>query len=374
MRPPLFRATLTALLLAGASLAAAAVPAFLEADPVRTSGAGVRPLEGRVSEPNGSPVGSALVSFRSDDGRVRATRTGRDGEFRLVRPEGLGGGGLLRVERMGYAAAERRVESGETRVELVLSPAPLPLPGFQVLVEGPTCPSVDDPGGRSLWEAMARRHPGGLDTLGVASYTLARTDTLENGNSAAGGAGDGALIPGQRGSAPLLRLSWSRRVAREGYAFPVRRSDASGSFESWSYAPLEADFAIHFASPDFGRLSRFQAVPRGAEGWSLRFCSRNERHPGIEGRLEISPDTLLVRAEWRFRTADPDEGAGGWARFPSGMAPSPPPLLPLESVIWRRIRTGGVQRRAQWYEEWILAPGDSVPFLPARKGPVGPVR
>jgi hypothetical protein len=64
-------------------------------------------------------------------------------------------------------------------------------------------------------------------------------------------------------------------------------------------------------------------------------------------------------------TPDPQEHSGGWAEFSppdaDGLAPF---LLPTESLTWVTLPDSQVVRRAHWYQEWIVAPGDSVPFLP----------
>jgi hypothetical protein len=305
-------------------------------------------------------------------GRVlRATFSEPGGGFFLEVPASVAPadrqGLRLRAERLGYAPVEIPLPSaGQGALILQMNPAPLPLPGLAIEVAPEACPTRSHPEATALWTAMARRHPGGLDTVGVATYTLIRTDTLSTVNTLL--LSDGVFESGQRASAGRLRDAWERRLPRDGYAFPVRRTDLEGSYDSWSYAPLEADFSSHFQSPAFATTQRFRApTPRVDGGWNLSFCAPNARRPGLDGVLSLSPDTLLVRAEWRFRTGDPDEEAGGWARFPSVAPGDPiPPLLPFESLVWRRIRTGEVQRRAQWYEAWVTTPGDSVPFLPAR--------
>jgi hypothetical protein len=337
-------------------------PDGLTADPARPE------FEGLAVDPDGRPITGVRVELRSGDRLESAAFTGPDGAFRL-RARTEVGSFSIRAERLGYRTLERALTAAEAtgeRVGLVLEPAPLPLPGFNVEATSEACPARHHPDAASLWEAMARRHPGGLDTLGAATYTLARTDTLAT--RATNRPTPEGLSAGQRGFSGRLRLSWERRIPREGYAFPVRRTDPTGSYDAWSYAPLEADFASHFGTPLFVQQHRLRAPSPGTGGgWILAFCSADPERPGLDGHLELSPDTLLVRAEWRFRTPEPDEEAGGWARFP-GTRPSGEPgyLLPLESLVWKTLREGRVQRRAQWYEAWRVTPGDSVPFLPER--------
>ncbi len=322
-------------------------------------------VEGVVLEPSGEPVVAARVELRSGVQLLAADRTDTEGQFRLETSADWAPGWLVRAERLGYLSAEVEVSAGVAAVEIVLGPAPLPLPGFEVVGDRDVCSAGDDRSARRIWEVAAQHHAGGLDTVGVASYTRVRTDTL-SGQASAGSGVEGAA-PGQRASAPLLRLSWDRRVDREGYAFPVRRTDSSGSYDSWGYPPLEADFSSHFIGDLFGEIHDFQLESVDDNGWVLHFCAKRQDDPYLDGVLEVGPDTVIHRAEWRFHTEEPDEAAGGWARFPPVTTEvSTPPLLPSESVTWKTLRNGEVVRRAQWYERWVIAAGDSVPFLPVR--------
>lgn len=341
------------------------------------------PIAGVVLSETGTPLVAVRVELLQGGRLLASTVTAEDGAFRIALPLARSGEArmrtgealALRAERLGYGTVERELtpeEIGGVPVEITMNPVPLPLPGFRVEVEAEACPVRNHPDGEALWEAMARLHPDGLDTMGAASYTLARTDTLpaERVTPSA----DGPLLAGQRGFSGRLRTAWERRVDRDGYAFVVRRTDLTGSYDAWSYAPLEADFASHFGTPLFGRNHRFRSPSPGADGgWILPFCPADDQRPGVEGTLELSADTLLLRVDWRFRTPEPDEDAGGWTRFPEA-APgeAAPRLLPLEAVVWRRIRGGDVLRRSQWYEAWTVTPGDSVPFLPERSDAVDP--
>jgi hypothetical protein len=127
---------------------------------------------------------------------------------------------------------------------------------------------------------------------------------------------------------------------------------------------LEADFASLFVSESFGMIHDFHVEAEDEYGWILRFCGRRTNRPYLLGTLEIGPDTLIRRAEWEFVTDNPDENSGGWAEFPaSGPDGSAPYLLPIESLTWLSLPDSQVVRRAHWYQEWVMAPGDSVPFL-----------
>lgn len=340
-------------------------------------------LVGELVDPEGRPVAGARVELWVAERLLRSTFAGPDGVFSFSVPQGIAEL-QLRAERLGFAPITVDLDwtlDLPTPIRITMAPSPLALPGLRVQVAPERCPQQSHGDGMRLWERMAQRHPDGLDTLGAATYTMVRIDTLSSGSE-----DPSATIPtfsearderaeGQRGFSGRLRLAWERRLERDGYAFPIRRSDLEGSYATWSYAPLEADFSSHFGTVGFVRYQRLRApLPREEGGWIIPFCPGRADRPGLEGHLEISQDTLLVRVEWRFVTGEPDEEAGGWTRFPIPPSASDAPLLlPLESMIWRRTRDGRMQRRAQWYEAWLVTPGDSVPFLPERPAPAGPL-
>jgi hypothetical protein len=324
-------------------------------------------VQGRVLDGVGVPIASARVELREGGRLITADRSDGEGQFQLQTDEAWSSGWLIRVERLGYAPEEIGVPEDLGPLDVNLTAAPLPLPGFEIFRDREICTREPQAAAREIWSLAAERHAAGLDTVGVASYLRVQTDTLANVTDV--GVGTGEAVPGQRASAPLLRLTWDRRVDREGYAFPVRRTDRAGSYDSWGYPPLEADFAPHFGSETFGERHDFLIEAEGSDGWVVHFCAREQENPYLDGVLEIGPDTLIRRAEWSFHTPEPLEQAGGWVRFPPPETPTAStPLLPSESVTWTALPDGRVVRRAQWYEGWSIVAGDSVPFLPQRTG------
>ncbi len=172
----------------------------------------------------------------------------------------------------------------------------------------------------------------------------------------------------QRGSGSIQRFSWDRRIKRDGYAFKVQRTDGAAAFDSWVYAPLEADFTSHFVGELFGDLHKFVAPIEDADGWTLTFCPKHDDDPSIRGTVVLAPDTTLSFVEWSFLTEEPVERASGRATFAplmerTGLAYP----LPSEALIWKQVPDGRYFQLYQRYEEWRVVPGDSVPQLPLRR-------
>ncbi len=325
---------------------------------------------GSVQDEEGAPVGAASVALRSPDGVLATVTTDQEGAFRFTGPF-TARGTELHVGRLGYRSARVPVPSNGGEVQITLEADPVELEGLRVQAEQDVCGGEEESEARALWEALRERHETIPDTLGMATYMLAAESKVPQ--EEVGSVAAGELEEGQRGSAPLLRFGWTRRIERQGYAFPVRRTGPEGSYDSWSYPPLESELAFHFVSSLFGELHTFHRTAGTGEP-VLFFCSRNEEGPALRGQLHLSPDTTLTAAEWLYRTPEPDERSGGRVYFAgpgdgetlSGQAAPPRYLVPSEGLFWRQEPGGDFRQRYQRYEGWVYAPGDSVPFLPRR--------
>ncbi len=321
-------------------------------------------LEGVVIERGGSPIAAARVALRGQEKVLVSVTTGPDGQFRFSGPQ-VEQATAVEVERLGFVPAERPLSSGETWMEIALTPDPLQLQGLTVAAEREICEQPETEEARALWEALASNHRPVPDTLGMATYVLFSTAALPEDEL--GSAATGELEEGQRGSAPLLRFGWIRRIQRDGYAFPVRRASRNRTYDSWSYPPLEAELAHHFASSLFGDLHRFH-FPSDLDGEIVVFCPEDRTGPRIRGQIRIAPDSTVSEVEWLFDTSEPSEQSGGrvyFARPELGNEESSF-LVPSEGITWRKQPDGTFVQRYQRFEGWVFAPGDSVPFLPQR--------
>lgn len=324
-------------------------------------------VRGIVRDMEGQPLDQVAVEAWGADQRLRTVSADAQGRFSF--PNTLTDRiTSLYAYRLGYRATRIDVSPGTAFYVLQMALDPLTMEGLVIDVERELCTRNDDPRARALWEAVRARYDRAIDSLGTATYLSSAIRSVPLAEI--GAVPVPAAAAEQRGSAPLLRHSWRRRVQRTGYARKLSAPSPDGMFDSWGYPPLDADFATHFIDDVFGRLHRLSIVEEDDEGWLMRFCPKDDDRPSIEGFFQVSPDSFLIMAEWSFNTGEPDEGAGGRAMFAPGEG-GPGYLLPSSGLFWRRIGGGRLLQRYQRYQGWLTAPGDSVPFLPVRASAEG---
>lgn len=324
-------------------------------------------LTGVILDQAGNPIEGVAVEAWGETLRLATRVTDATGAFSIPQVVAARTTALY-AHRIGFRAVRRDVDGGAGAgpVEIRLDAEAVSLPTVEVVTSRAFCPRSDERTARALWEAARTRYAHGLDSMGVATYLAAQREVVQP--SALGSPPAPGEAEEQRGSSFLLRVSWDRRIDREGYAYPVRRPTAAGALDSWVYAPLQADLAPHFVNELFGKLHTLSVFSEDETGWRLAFCPRNRDRPSIHGTLHVAPDSSLVSAEWMFQTKEPEESAGGRAVFvPGGRQGTSPYLLPSEGVFWRKAPEGGFLQVHERYEGWIVAPGDSVPFLPSRQ-------
>lgn len=327
-------------------------------------------LRGVVVSDDDQPLEGVVVEAWGERGWIASAVTDAAGAFDFP-PEVGETVTELRAGRMSFRSARVRVRPGNSSYVLRMDEDPILLPSLVVETARDFCAGrSDEAAARELWEAVRARYAGVMDTLGVATYT-ATAERIVAPDSI-GLMATPEEVTGQRSSASLLRFSWTRRARRSGYAFPTWRVVEESSFRSWVYAPLEADFAPHFVDQAFGDLHALFLLESGPDEILIGFCPFEDDHPAIEGRLEIRPDTTLAGAAWVFRTPEPVEHAGGRVSFgPASASPERNFPLPTEGLFWRRVASGDFWERHERFLDWKVAAGDSVPFLPQRRGEGG---
>jgi len=329
-------------------------------------GSAAAQINGLVTRAGGVPLEGVSVEAWSVDQRVGATLTDALGAFSFSEAIALNAV-VLRVGALGFEVGEVAVRTDLTIYAIELKEAPLAVEGLVVTMEEATCEmGREDARGRELWQYARIRYDGLMDTLGVATY-LAEADTVVP-LSELGALQLPALNLSQRGSSSLLRFNWTRRIDRDGYAFAIRRIDGAAPYDSWVYPPLEADFAPHFVDDIFGERHRFVIESEGPDGWLLAYCPKRTDKPTIKGTITLARDTTFAAVDWLFQTPEPMEHAGGRAFFTPILSRSVlSHFLPSEAVVWRAVPAGDYLQSYQRYEDWRVAPGDSVPLLPLRR-------
>lgn len=208
--------------------------------------------------------------------------------------------------------------------------------GLAVTVARNVCPLPDEPAARARWERAAGHYNQDTSHRGISGYYQAEMrDVNENDLfQDIDGAIHATLAMGESWRAGVRAeygtvLTLEDMARARGYAWKREFNNGPEQFLgrdrhlNWLYAELDTRSAYHFATQTFGSLHTFAVVTEDESGMRIQFCPRRDDDdpPSIRGTLLVGPDDELVEAEWRFRTKDPDEGAGGWVRF--GTRPDP---------------------------------------------------
>lgn len=313
-----------------------------------------------VTTDDAAPVPGATVAFWVRTRQVLSLQTRSDGQA-IVDQKRVRGLSSVAVRAIGFQPSSEKVAGKDTiRVELTRVAPRLPDIVVEPLPRYECRP--DEPAARAVWRTAMSR------------YTL----PLSRGYSARGrGATEDEVL--SRVSSPDVwgEASWGvsgqartqslRFVRDSGYA--IRRHTGrpagipvAGDGGQWWYPRLHTWISDHFARPEFGEFNALYVLSSGPTGWTVGFCSRRTKRPGIAGVMRIDSDYAFQRAEWQFMTGKPMEDAGGEIVFLAGTRSA---LLPLVSYFWRRLdRTDGDEavyhREAFMGEEWTINLGEPL--------------
>jgi hypothetical protein len=305
--------------------------------------------------------------------------------FRTLVAGLLGSTVLTSVAHAPLPAQERGSPPPASRDSLVQ------LPGLLVKGRRPTCPSRSDPRAVALWTAVRARYSRVTDTASLSARLTTRTAMVPAAQVASvarlplppdtsqtydwrvrdvirGETGNvleyhdrAAMGRGQRGMSGLWREELRLRIARDGYARPLRplETDIGNAFSFWEYPPLEAELASHFIEPLFAQRNVLTLEGDSPGARRITFCPQPNyrRQPYIEGTLSVGADSTLARAEWRYHTPGrKHEDAGGEVVFDSAARnPEGRLLVPSMGTYYRR-HSLDYYARVQVFHGWQVQP------------------
>ena len=205
-----------------------------------------------------------------------------------------------------------------------LEPEATPIEGLMVEAKE-LCPVTDDPRARRLWSEVAGLYATDTGYRAWSAYMSlyggsARDEDLHQTPDAESVDYIAAGHPGVIHGGDYTPRTLDDRIATEGYAWAplVIGGTTSWRESAWGYPELDRSQAYHFASPVFGLLHDFSVASQSAEKATLVFCGRRDGDKAtISGMIRLVPGKAFLDAEWRFKTRDPDEGAGGSVTFSS---------------------------------------------------------
>jgi hypothetical protein len=317
-------------------------------------------VRGTVRDPSGQGIPTVTVTLWRGADEIARVTTDSAGRFLFRSPMSDGATAVV-ARRIGLRPAVTSLSAGDSTLLLTMEPIAQSLPVVTLTVVSQRCPNREAQEARELWERVRRRYvlPNPRDGLTMTMWS--RRNQVRA--SEVGEIDDSQLRDGAYTIWGVARQGRVQSLIENGYA--VREPERppgiySGDllFFAWRYAPLWRDLVNHFAEDLFGQRHSFSVVPLPG-GARIVFCGRRSREPYLEGTLDISADSALVRASWRFMTERPEEDAAAEVVFvPPAPGERAGMLVPARSAFWRRV--GGQRdwyyQDAAIYRRWQLAP------------------
>lgn len=225
----------------------------------------------------------------------------------------------------------------------------VPLPEITVEVAREWCPIDDDELARdAMRRAGAQRMPpSSFDVISTTAQSVYRRIPIESVGVESVPANTASI---SRGSTRRGRDPWLRLMDDGIFARPLSMSSFDGRFESWEYAPLYADIAYYFFTPEFLDAHVFAFM--GSDARQVGFCSSRRTGTFIDGFVTLGSGGEVRAVSWTYVTPDPDEQAGGRTEFFAGRDP-----FPKSGLYWRRLPMGDFQEWADSYAPWSANKG-----------------
>jgi len=326
----------------------------------------VAQVSGRVLDSDSRPLPAVQVELWSESRRIAVQTTDLNGSFRF---DGAMAAGRVRLSAhsLGYASVQREVSPPVLDLILVLVPAVIEVEGLTV-VAAPrlTCPRREDREARDLWASLHARYDHSRDTLGISFYAR-RYDAVSRLDDV-GLVDEGRITRSWYGVQGRVRRQNTHHTSQYWYAYPIH-SSFDPAYAGWRYRDVQSIDVGHFLEETFGVRHTFSILARHKDTVVVGFCPARQswKGPLMEGMLTIGRDTSLLRSEWKFRTPQPREEAGGEVILVL-RGKDVIPLLPAQTLFWRRI-IGQRDRyfyRVERFATYEFLPPDVLPGEPRK--------
>ena len=309
----------------------------------------------------GQGIPQVTVTLWRTAQEIARVTTDSSGQFRFMQTDASSATAIV-ARRIGLRPATATLEASVSEVRLTMEPIAQSLPAVTRTVVSQRCPNRETPEARQLWERLRSRYATAGPRDGLTMTMWSRRNQVRA--SDVGDVDDSQLQDAAFTIWGVARQGRVQSLNADGYAIriPERKPGTYAGdllFFAWSYAALWRDLVGHFVEDSFGQRHSFSTVRRSDGSTVIVFCGRRSEQVYLEGTLDVSADSALDRATWRYVTPRPQEDAAGEVVFvPPASGARMVFLVPARSAFWRRV--GGQRdwyyQDAAIYRSWQLAP------------------